>query len=446
MTDDTPKPANEAAKPASATATPPKGTPPTNAPTGKPLGASPATPAVPPSGARPGSAPGAVATGPSPLSSSPASSSAGGTMPPRASPASPLATSPATEEPSRSGRTPLIILAAILAILVIGGGIYILQQGSTASDQLAQLQTKLDSLNQRTAALEARPLPPAPPQPPNLQPIEQRITALENKPVPEAQLDQAGQKQIAVLANRIDSIDARQTLQGTQEQTDAGKATQGLKDAVATLTDKEAADIAALTKQQAADIDKVTAHEAADAGKFTEVVAGINQRLDAVTKAAGGLGALDARKTRLAQLQAAAGALASGRALGTIAGAPPALAQFATKPPPTDAQLRLSFGEAAAAARKAGQPYADNQPIVSRMWDRLQSGLVVREGDRVIVGDAVSGVLEHAKRQLDAGDLPGAVAALDGLAGPAAQAMAPWRAQAQSLIDARAALVTAARG
>ncbi len=38
------------------------------------------------------------------------------------------------------------------------------------------------------------------------------------------------------------------------------------------------------------------------------------------------------------------------------------------------------------------------------------------------------------------------MAALDGLAGPAAAAMAPWRAQAQSLLDARAALITAAHG
>ena len=111
--------------------------------------------------------------------------------------------------------------------------------------------------------------------------------------------------------------------------------------------------------------------------------------------------------------------------------------------------MRLSFGDAAAAdARKAGQPYADNATAsASRIWDRLPNpAWSIREGDRVIIGDAVSGVLEHAKRQLDAGDLAGAVTALGGLAGPAAQAMAPWRAQAQSLLDARAALVTAARG
>ncbi len=251
---------------------------------------------------------------------------------------------------------------------------------------------------------------------------------------------------VASLAGRVDSVDARQTLLGTQEQTDFGKAQQQLKDGLAALAAKQAADVAALSAQEAADIAKVTSHEASDAGKFTDTIDAMNARLDTAAKAAGEIGAINTRQARLAELQAAAGALAGGRPLGAIPGAPPALARFATQAPPTEAELRLSFDQAAAAARKAGQPYADNQPFASRVWDRLQSGLVVREGDRVIVGDAVSGVLEHSRRQLDAGDLPGAVSALDGLSGPAAQAMAPWRAQAQSLLDARAALIAAAHG
>ncbi len=413
MTDDTSKPANEAAKPSAAPV----------------IAAKPTTPTT----VRPGLAPGATP--------------AGGTTPrPSAPPAAP-ATAPVVDD-ANAGRRALLALVAVLVIVLVVGGIYLWQQASDASGQLAQLQTKLDALTQREATLEARPPPPPPPPPapPNLQPLEQRLTALENKPAPTAQLDQAGRQLVASLAGRIDSIDARQTLLGTLEQTDFGKASQQLKDGLAGLASKQAADIAAVTSQEAADIAKVTTHEASDAGKFTDVVAAINTRLDAAAKAAGEIAALDTRQGRLAQLQAAAGALSAGRPLGVIAGAPPALAQFATKAPPTEADLLLSFDQAAAATRKAGQPYADNQPFASRVWDRLQSGLVVREGDRVIVGDAVSGVLEHSKRQLDAGDLPGAIAALDGLAGPAKQAMAPWRAQAQSLVDARAALITAARG
>lgn len=402
MTDDAPKPANEAAKSPAATAaklTPPAAT---------------------------------VRPGPQPP-----------TTPPRP-PGSAAAPEPAQD--STSSRKAMLALVAVLLLALIIGGIYTIQQGSAASDQMTQMQAKLDQLAQRAAALEARPLPPPPPPPPDLRPLEQRLTALENKPAPVAQLDQAGHEQVAALAGRIDGIDARQTLLGTLEQADFGKASQALKDGLASVSSQEAADVEKLAKQEAADIAKVTNQESADAGRFTAIVNTINTKLDAAAKAAGEISAIDARQSRLAQLQAAAGALAAGRPLGAIAGAPPALAQFAAKSAPTEAELRLSFDDAAAAARKAGQPYADTQPFASRVWDRLQSGLVVREGNRVIVGDAVSGVLETARRQLDAGDLPGAVTALDGLAGPAAQAMAPWRAQAQSLLDARAALIAAAHG
>ena len=66
--------------------------------------------------------------------------------------------------------------------------------------------------------------------------------------------------------------------------------------------------------------------------------------------------------------------------------------------------------------------------------------MTVREGTRVVLGDPVAGVLANAQHSLDAGDLAGAVHALDGLAGPAAAAVKPWRDQAQSLLDAHAAL------
>ena len=330
----------------------------------------------------------------------------------------------AAPDPGANNRRILAIAVAALAVLVLVGGFYAVRLSAGAAAQVADMQAKIDALTQRAAALEARPLPTPPPPAPDLGPLQQRLTALENKAPPQVQLDKAGQDQIAAIASRVDGIAARQNLLGTQEQTDIGK----------------------LNEQLAAQTKSVNDQLTAEAGKVTTQLGSLDARLAAAAKTTADLTALDARATRTAQLQGAAAALTAGRPLGTIAGAPPALAQFATKAPPTEAQLRLSFDAAAAEARKAGQPYADTQPFLSRMWDRAQSGLVIREGDRVIVGDAVSGVLEHAKQLLLAGDLPGAVAALDGLAGPAATAMAPWRAQAQSLVDARAALISAARG
>jgi hypothetical protein len=53
-------------------------------------------------------------------------------------------------------------------------------------------------------------------------------------------------------------------------------------------------------------------------------------------------------------------------------------------------------------------------------------------------------VLARAHMALDAGDLAGAVAAVSALSGPAARAVANWRGDAQSLLDARAGLASMA--
>ena len=209
------------------------------------------------------------------------------------------------------------------------------------------------------------------------------------------------------MSGRIDGTTARQDQLGTAEQSNAAK----LGDQLSALNAK---------------------------------VAALGTQVDASTKASSAVTALSAKETRTAELQAAAAALAAGRPVGTIADAPPALAKFATQAPPTDASLRLSFEAAAKAARDAGQPTPESTPFLQRMWQHAEASVTVKAGNTLVVGDALSDTLERARRLLDAGDLAGAVAALGGLSGPAAQAMAPWRDQAQSLLDARAALISAA--
>jgi hypothetical protein len=312
---------------------------------------------------------------------------------------------PPSEASSPANTTPLLGALAVLALIVVVGDILAWRNTSSLSAQLAQSQSQLAALGDRIGALEARPQP----QPPDLRPLQQRLTALEQKPPPQAQLDSAGQQQIAALAGRIDGIAARQDQLGTREQQD---------------TDKTASQLAALGTQVAALATQVTA----------------------ANRTGSEISELADRQTKAARLQSAAVALAAGRPLGDIAGAPPALARFATKPPPTEASLRLSFDAAAQDARRAGQPSPATTPFLQRVWDRAQASVTIRQGDRIVVGDSLSGIIETARRHLDAGDVAGAVSALDGLAGPAAAAMAPWRADAQALLDARAALMSAAHG
>ncbi len=313
-----------------------------------------------------------------------------------AGPASPAPVETRTE----ANTQPLLYGLIALALVVIIGGILLWNRAGSGAAQVAALQDQVNTLQSQLQAVQARPAPPD--YAPRLTALDQRLNTLEHKPPPEAQLDSAGQKQIADLAGRVDGIAARQNQLGTQEQ--------------------------------------------ADVAKIGGQISDLGTKVAAAIQAGSEIGNLAGQQARTAQLQAAAAALAAGRPLGAIPNAPPALAQFATKPPPTEASLRLSFDAAAAQAHTAGQPTPSDAPFLTRLWDRAQSSLTVRQGDRVLVGDAVSGVLEHARHQLDAGDLAGAVSALDGLAGPAAAAMAPWRAQAQSLLDARAALISTAHG
>jgi len=156
--------------------------------------------------------------------------------------------------------------------------------------------------------------------------------------------------------------------------------------------------------------------------------------------------ALGDRATRAARLQAAAIALDAGQSLGDIPGVPAALSRFAAEKPPTEASLRLSFPEAADRAAEASRPGTDGLSVAQRMWQRVQCTVTIRDGDKVLVGAPATVVLAGARAKLEAGDLAGSVAALDGLDPGAAAVMAPWRARAQSLLDARAALAALARG
>ena len=297
-----------------------------------------------------------------------------------------------------------VLLAVLCVILVLGAGyLYWQSQGMAAglSTRLDTLDQSIAALNQRLSAVEQRPAPTPTPMP-DLHPLEQRLTALEQKPPAQAQLDAAGRAELAGLSGRVDQVTARQDQLGVREQ--------------------------------------------ADIAKLGDQITALDGKIATVSRSDAQVDALGAQQTRLAALQHAAAALAAGRPLGAVPDAPAALAQFADKPPPTEAALRLSYDAAAEAAHAAGEPTPTDRPFLQRVWARMQSSVTVRQGDKVLVGDPVTGVLAHAREQLDAGDLAGAVATLGHLSGPAATAMTPWRTQAQSLLDARAALLTLAHG
>ena len=321
-------------------------------------------------------------------------------------------------------------------------------QVQTLADRLAKLEarpagagaaaaTDLALLDKRTGALETRP-------PVDLKPMQDRIAALEGKPPPPpfdpapltqrldtlAALAAKGTADAGALGGRLDALASKQAADAA--------AVGGRLDAVAA---KEAADATAIGGR----LDSVIAKQGADAATLGGRLDASDGRIAAVDQQAkqtsSQIGAVAERSGRVVRVQAATAALESGQPLGDIPGAPPAVARFAATPAKTEQELRRSFDAAADAAEQAGQPaIMESRSFGERLVARAQQAVTVRQGDRVLVGDPLAGRIIRARAALDAGDLAGAVKALDGLAGPAQAAMADWVGQARALLEARAAL------
>ncbi len=401
--------------------------------------------------------------------------------------------------PSRRSRDALPLLY-LLGFLVLGGSLAYLYSNPIQTNQARE--SEFAALNSRVSQLENRPAPTLAPVEGRIAALEGRIAGIEARPAPpppapvdlgplNSRLDAAATKEdLAVLTARLNAVLAQDLgvlsarLEAAATKEDVGVLAARLNAAVtqdlAVLSARlDAAatkeDVGALAGRLNAAItqDLAVLSTRLDAAATKENLNGLTARLNAAeervasaeqqAKAASTQAATQLKEQvttqiasvteesrRLSQVQAAAAALNAGQRLGAIPGAPPALARFASEPPPTEASLRLSFDDAADAAARASQPaITEDQPFASRLWTRAQQAVTVRQGDRVLLGDPVSGVLTRAKQSVDAGDLAGAIAALTGpggLAGSAAAAMQPWIDQARALLDARAALAQMARG
>jgi hypothetical protein len=289
-------------------------------------------------------------------------------------------------------------------VVLAGAMVYIWQNPANPppagpSEEVQALSHQVESLESRIAQLEQRPAPAAV----DLSPISARLDALERRPAADP----------APLANRL-----------------------------ALLEQKASGDtqIAGRVEALAGRLDALSGKEESSQTEFTRQLEAEGTRIAALEKNAGQLSGIADRAGKLARIQAATTALAAGRPLGEIPGAPPALARYAAAPPPTEAALRLAYPAAERAALAATSPETDGKPFLDRVLARAQDLVTVRQGDHVIIGDEGAGILARARTAVMAGDLPVAAAAIADLRGAPAKAMADWLAQAQALLAARAAL------
>jgi hypothetical protein len=332
--------------------------------------------------------------------------------------------------------------------------------GGAEQAQLRTLQDQLRTTKEDLQTLASKP-PPAPPPAPavDLGPIEARLTALEKRPEPKP-------VDLGPLEARVAALERRPTPPPYNDSAlKAGlvalaRDAAATKSALAALTADLARAVAAAKDEQAALTSNATAtrdqlatlarDETSAKDELRQQIAATTARLDtleqqiAATRTASAKSDQAATEAadRAARLDAATLALDAGKPLGPLPDAPPILQRFATQPPPTEASLRLSFESAAKAAQAASDAAAGSTDLAQRMWDRVQTLVTVRRGDKVLVGNPASVVLADARRYLVAGDLADAVRALDRLDPKAAAAMAPWRAQAEDLLKARAAMAS----
>ena len=316
-------------------------------------------------------------------------------------------------------------------------------QSATPTD-VKSLQAQIAELTRRVTDL------PKPAAAPDLAPVEQQIAALKtqmaNAPHAAAPDLTPIERQVAAIQQQVQHF-APDNLQPIQEQL------AGLDKQVSSLGQLPA-QLDAASHQQAAlnqRLENLAAAQQDLANRVSDLAktvssqaSSFDQKVAVVQQQAAQVSAAAAAASRLARIEAARSALASGEKLGAIDGAPPALARFADTAPPTEAELRLSFPQAAKAALAATGQQDNGATFGQRVLSRAQSLITVREGDRVLIGDPSAGLIASAQTQLDAGDLRGAVASLSKLTGPPAQAISPWLDKAKALLAARDALNTMA--
>ncbi len=301
---------------------------------------------------------------------------------------------------ARPARDMLLPWLCLLGFLVLAGAIGFVWWSFQQPE--SQPAADLQALQDRVARLEQRP-PAAATGAVDLGPLTARVAALEQRGTPD----------LAPLEARVAALE-KQVADNSQFATRLN----ALSGRVDVLSGRDQGAVGDLGRRLDADEARLATLERATA----QVTAAAQQA------------------ARLARIQTAEAALAAGQPLGDLPNAPPAVTRFAAADPPTEASLRLAYPAAERAALAASHPDVDDKPFLARVLAHAADLVTVRQGDRVLVGDPAAGVLARARSALDAGDLAGAVAAVSGLSGPPAAAMAAWLTDAKALLAARAGL------
>ncbi|MCW1930909.1 COG4223 family protein [Pararhodobacter zhoushanensis] len=328
---------------------------------------------------------------------------------------------PAPPAPPRGTGT--ILLGGVLAAAIGAAAVlFVLPEGWRGAT------ADTSALTDRIAALEAQSsVSPAALQA-ALGPLETRIAALEAA----TPADTAG------LADRVAALEsATPDLSPVEERLSTLEAAPGgvTEDTLNTAVGSLATRLAELEEGVAGRIDTAVTAAMADARSALDTQ---EQVLETREEDVAAAQQRIAERAALAELVAASesGDPQPG-ALATLTDAPAALAPLG-EGLVTLAQLQSSFAPAAREALASVPPAPD-----ASLGDRVASFVRAQTGARSLApreGDDPDAVLSRAEAQLQQGNLQATLDEVDSLTGTPAEAMANWRAQAETRLAALAAL------
>jgi len=277
-----------------------------------------------------------------------------------------------------------------LGFVILAGAIWCVWQNPVTPAQIANSAAYIRAVDQRLSA------------------VDQRVSRMEQMPAPPSAAD------LGKVNARIDALEGR-----------IGDQTQ-----IGTRLDQLSGRVEALSGRAQASTDQLK--QQLDAA---------NAKIAALQSSATSVATAATRIDRLIRLQAASVALANGRPLGAIPDAPPALARFTEKAPPTEAHLRLEFGAVQRNVLAAAKVDNTDRPFLERALGKAEELVSIRRGNEVVIGHSTVAALAQADAAVQAGDFPTALKSIGDMDPSAQKACTDWVAQVKSLLDARAALV-----
>ena len=307
-------------------------------------------------------------------------------------------------------------------------------------DKLAAIESRVDALPAPVVAAGGT----APAATAGQPAVTAAITGISQKAEALGRQTETLVKQTETLSRQTETL-AKETLAvGSKAETLAGRIdelarrTESFEAQLAPLAEAPAAAKALLPRVDALEADSLQTKRLAD--RFREVETASKETVGRAQHLAASVLAIQQLKAALAASGPFAAQLASAQALARddadLAAQLALLDPLAAQGIPSVAILNSRFAATAAAVSRGALATA-GESWGERALNRVSALVTIRRvGPAALAAGGTEGALAQAEEALTAGDLAGALAALEGVQGPGAEALQPWLADARARLAA----------